>query len=230
MKIKNHTKTITTVITVLFLVCLVNVNAQEKKWNLKLSGVMQQSTEPRESWYLINPGTIDGEAGVNGLQGISFGMDIGLEYLVSKRIGIEGSISYIPTRMHGGTHITQQEIFSEPTGFITFLPLKIIANYYLKKSEKWNISMGPMIGIGFMGEIDLIPDVGRPHHFNGKNGILYGGQICFDRKLSGSKWSILATLRYMNTSYEVSEVGTGDLRMDRTMAPISLQFGTAYSF
>ena len=229
MRKKNYS-IIIAVITLSSIFCQVNASPQDLKWNFKLTGLAQHNTVPLTNWYTIDPSSYYNESAANGLDGLSFGLDIGLEYMVSKRIGIEGSISYIPTKIQGGTHYTTREIFSEPTGFITFLSVKIIANFYLKKSEKHNISIAPIIGKGFIGELDLYPAIGKSRHFNGKNDFLYGGQISFNHKFSGSRWSLLTSLRYMKTTYEVSEIETGDLRMDLPMALLSLQFGTSYSF
>jgi hypothetical protein len=202
--------------------------AQKSGWSIKMYGLAQWAPN-KSNWYTIGEG-YSGESAANGVEkGASFGLECGLEYRVVERLGIEASIGYIPTNIHGGTHQTWRGIFSEPTGRISFIPLHLAVNLYLLQDEKWKIALGPLAGVGIIGELDLRPSVGRARHFNGRKDLLFGGQFVVSRAVTSGGWSVLASLKYMSTSYEVSEIGTGALKQELPMRPLSLRLGVAYS-
>ena len=230
MKSCKRNVTAMAVFALILILAAAGLNARDSKWRLKVSGVIQKDAGAWINWYTINVGTLDGESAANGTQGLSAGLQLGLECKLAERFGLEGVISYIPTRLHAEVHRTARDLFAKPKESILFYPARIAANFYFGPRGKWNLFAGPQVGIGFFGEADVRPEFGRARHFNGLNRLLLGGHIGADYKPSPGNWSFWGSLQYMRAVYEVSELETGDLRQDLYLNAVQLGLGVSFRF
>ncbi|MBN2399145.1 MAG: hypothetical protein JXI33_02260 [Candidatus Aminicenantes bacterium] len=206
------------------------LNAMDSKWSLTASGIIQGNGGKWVHWYTINASTLDSESAANGTQGISAGLQFGLECKLANWFGLEGVVSCIPTRLFAEVHWTSRNLFAQPKENLLFFPARIAANFYFGPRGRWNLFAGPQVGIGLFGETDVRPEFGRARHFNGKNRLLLGGHVGTDYGLSPGHWSLWACLQYMRAVYEVSELDTGDLRQELYLNAIQFGLGVRYRF
>jgi hypothetical protein len=217
--------------TAIFLV-LIYVNpaciyAQDSKWQIRISGNLLRNTITWTEWYEIEE---PDEFACNGVEGTSPGIQLAVEYAVSKRIGIEGSLSCIPTRLHAEVHWTSKNQFAVPKENLNFFPSWIGINFSLLQSRSWHIYSGLLAGIGIFGERDVRPEFGRARHFKGKNDLLYGGQLGIRYIPDSSHWRGLLTLQYIRTNFEAAELETGAYKQNLKMYPVILGLGVEYLF
>ena len=215
---------------ILITVCLISLSnkgySQDSKWKIRVQGNLLRNTVTWTEWYAIEEPE---EFACNGVEGTSLGMQLAVEYSITKRIGVEGSMSFIPTRLHAEVHWTSRNQFAIPNERIDFFPIWIGINFSLPQNRSWQLYLGPIVGMGIFGERDVRPEFGRARHFKGKNDLLYGGQLGIKYIPDSSNWRGVLTMQYIRTTFEAAELETGDFRQNLKMYPVILGLGVEYS-
>ena len=201
------------------------IYAQDSKWHIKIQGNLLRNTVTWTEWYAIEEPE---EFACNGVEGSSLGLRMAVEYSITKMISVEGSMSFIPTQLHAEVHWTSRNQFAVPNERIDFFPIWLGINFSLTQNRSWNLYLGPIVGIGIFGERDVRPEFGRARHFKGENDVLYGGQLGIKYIPDSSHWRGVLTIHYIRTTFEASELETGDLKQNLKMYPLILGLGVEY--
>jgi outer membrane protein W len=148
----------------------------------------------------------------------AFGFQASFEYGITDLMGVEAGLS----SLNHDVTVKEEGFPSLDLGEIDLLTLAVSLNFHVKRTEKMDLFVGPMIGNAFWGDLqttDLFPE-----DFPADDEVVFGLNAGIDLPFGEGGWAFSGKLRY--TLSDVSLESGPDLGVD----PLELGVGLSYSF
>ncbi|MCH9647985.1 MAG: hypothetical protein K0U98_07085 [Deltaproteobacteria bacterium] len=154
--------------------------------------------------------------------GTAVGGGAEIEHHFSRCIGLAASALYGAL----GTELffdldNEWEAADDDSSFLAFL---IGPNFHLTPSKKFDLYIGPFIGLADLGSTSYRV-LGETQRRNLDAGTVFGGQIGLDIPFGQGDWGVHFGARYMDLNIEIDEGGP-EISAD----PLGIEFGFAYRF
>ncbi len=158
--------------------------------------------------------------------GVGGGLGIGIEYRASRRLGLDfGVLAASPdvgTQIEIGWHGV-----SVSSG-ITVAPLTIGLNIHVTSGSTVDLYLGPLIAYVAYSGFDLNVGPGVHETFYTSNDLGLGANLGIDVFLGRGRWSLYATVKYIDSTLAATPEGGDTGRVD--FDPVVLGFGAGFRF
>ncbi len=150
------------------------------------------------------------------------GAGAGLEYHFTPRVGLEGSLLYVPLGSIFMFDLDNAwETDDDDSDMLAFL---LGPNFHLTPDKKVDLYFGPFVGIVDLGGTSY-QVLGETHNRSLDADTVFGVQLGLDIPFGAGDWAIHLGARYMDMTIETSENGP-EIAAD----PLGLEVGFAYRF
>ena len=146
----------------------------------------------------------------------------GIEYHFNQRIGLEGTVLYVPLGSDFFFDIGVD--WAGDSDDVSMLAFLIGPNFHLTPDKKVDFYIGPFIGIADLGGTSY-QVLGQTQNRSLDTDTLFGVQLGLDIPFGDGAWAVHLGARYMDMTVEADEEGA-EIAAD----PLGFEVGFAYSF
>jgi outer membrane protein len=153
------------------------------------------------------------------------GLDLGFEFLVNEKIGIDVGVSSTDHDLDGTVLGSTVQI-----GSVGMMPVTVGANLYFGDHEKFDFYLTPFVSWVLYDDIELesaLADEVGADSIATKDDVGFGIGIGFDVPLGEGAWALSTGLDYTFTAVETDEPGDN---VEIDVDPWSVRLGVAYTF
>lgn len=197
----------------------VTASAEDNPWQIRFAVV---SMDPSGTSVFV-PETVES---ISYDSGSGTGLGIDLEYRASKRLGIDfGVLSASPgIKVEAGV----QPFTVSASGDLNITPIYAGLNIHLTPDSRFDLYLGPLLAYVRYDGFKLAAGTGIVEEFTTENGFGFGGVVGLDIGLGDGRWSLNASVRYIDTTLEAtsSDGGLGKTDIDPTIYSL----GVGYRF
>ncbi len=150
------------------------------------------------------------------------GAGAGLEYHFTPRVGLEGSLLYVPLGSDFMFDIDAD--WAMDADDVEMLAFLIGPNFHLTPDKKVDLYFGPFVGVVDLGSTSY-QVLGETHNRSFDADTVFGIQLGLDIPFGAGDWAVHLGARYMDMTVEISEESS-EIAAD----PLGLEVGFAYRF
>jgi len=189
----------------------------EHPWQLRLAFISMDSD--------ANFAEIDGSAeGIVVSTGIGGGLSLDMEYRPSRRLGLDSGILAASPSI--GTQIEIGRNGVSVSSGITVVPITIGLNVHLTPDGRVDVYLGPVVAYVAYNSFELNVGPGIHEAFDTGNDLGFGGNLGVDVFLGKGRWSLNATLKYIESTLEAApnDGDTGTIDFDPMIFGVGVGF------
>ncbi len=150
------------------------------------------------------------------------GAGAGLEYHLTPRVGLEGSVLYVPL---GSIFMFDlDDAWETDEDDVEMLAFVFGPNFHLTPDKKVDLYVGPFVGVVDLGSASYRV-LGETHNRSLDADTVFGIQLGLDIPFGAGDWAVHLGARFMDMTVEISEEAP-EIAAD----PLALEVGFAYRF
>ena len=196
------------------------IEVTKSAWTARFFGLRLDPDDDSINRQIVRPDGLS-ERSVLSLDG-GVGGGAGLEYHFNDRVGLEGTVLYVP---FGSKLFFDLGIdWAEDEDDVEMLAFLIGPNFHLTPNKNVDFYIGPFVGIADLGSTSYRV-LGELQRRSLDADTVFGVQLGLDIPFGESGWAVHLGARYIDMSIEVEEDGP-EIAAD----PLGFEAGFAYSF
>lgn len=197
-----------------------SARGDDSRWTARFFGLRLDPDDGSISESLIRPDGVSERSHLNLDGGVGGGA--GLEYHFNPRIGLEGSLLYVP--LESELFFDLDDEWESAEDDVEMLAFLIGPNFHLTPDKKVDFYIGLFVGAVDLGSTSYRV-LGETQNRSFDADTVFGAQLGLDIPFGKGDWAVHLGVRYMDMTVETREEGP-ELAAD----PLGFEVGFAYSF
>ncbi len=206
-----------------------NVPPPDSRWVFRLFGARPDPASDSSYTSVFRPNGVNERSDLRLDAGIGFGL--GLEYLASRRVGVE--LSAIFADLDSQLMFDLDELWETDTADLGITMITLGLNYHLTPDRRVDFFVGPLIGLVQYDSASYRVLGETVRHNFGDDDFTWGLNFGLDFPFKpDSRWGLTAGLRYLDSSADEGDDDDNATGQERSLDvnPLTLMAGIAYRF